>query len=150
MSTKLIWRVEQLLKFVEIPFVYSLLIIPISVDHTIVSDASKLIPFTLLLGIIAGVFSIVDPFGKLIKWRLVGYDFKKEKEDFCNEEYNSTKPGQYFNHKFMDTLKDQYLRHGININPMIVEINKVVAMFYFVFLSIVLMIILPEPSIKFF
>ena len=154
----MIWRSEQLLKFVEIPFVYSLLIIPFSGGHDLpyyIEDGKEhlnrlVFPLIFILGITGGALSIVDPFGKLCKGLLRLNRLNKEINDWFDKEPTIRNDGDYFKPSFLIFIRKNFWNHGINTLPINTEINKIVGMLYFVTLIIFLWIFLPSSSYALF
>lgn len=154
----MIWRAEQLLKFIEIPFVYSLLVIPFSggselpyyIDDNGTERLNQLIfPLIFILGIVGSALSIVDPLGRFCKGLLRLSNFSNEIDDWFDKKKDKSQ-GDYFKPRFLIYIRKNFWNHGINTLPINTEINKIVGMLYFITLVVFLWASLPVESYTMF
>lgn len=132
----LFFRIESLLKLVEIPFVYSFIVLPfvINTDFTPTSIFDPIfMPYILILGILGTFLAIFDPIGRASKVILKKYNygqihgFLSSLERINQNKYSS----QSFPSHVYDKLDESFTRHAVNTNSILLEINKIVGIFYF-------------------
>ena len=133
------WKSDSLLKLVELPFSYSLLIIPIS--NTLVNPENNLsvtlvLPFFLLFGFLGTSLAIIDPVGRLIRTLASNYNWL----DY--QEKNKDHPDfDYIDEEILKKLKAKFTRHAVNTNSVSYETDKVIGQIYFMAVLLIFSIV---------
>lgn len=133
-------RLESVLKFVEIPFIFSIIITPNNQQILHAKDIGpELLPLLLVGGMFAGILAIVDPFGKITKGLVTYFHYGNKTKRIIRIFYflNTTDKGNSddLTTDFLIKIKPQ-IRHGINVGSLNGEINKIVSMCYFLVIMI--------------